>query len=241
MVVHDNQTLNRTLGWVLDSEAFPAAYCVWCDPVMRLDLPYRSSTATVFGSDGGDLLGRLPNLASQSAHHGVVVLRDWLSALAPVEKRSLDVQREQLLRLDKKLIFVESTTQERAIRRELPNVISIVREHFRLVRPSWDDDDMWPAAAEPWDRFAARLPKFHSHGSILYIDGKAHFKAGPVDACPKCGARPVRGTTQITFRYAPAETRDQQVVGWVCPCGEAYVPGDVAREAHRRAFSGVDS
>ena len=224
MLFHDDQTLNLALSWALATDAHPAVYCIWFDPTMRLNLAIPPDTATVLGSDGGDLLGRLPSLVSQSPAHGVVVLRDWLSALTPVEKRSLDVHREQLLQLDKKLIFIELTTQERALRRELPSVMAIVREHFRLVRPSWDDDDMWPAPAEPWDRFAARLPKFYSHSSILYIDGEAHFKAGPVDACPRCGARPVRGTTQITFRYAPAETRDQQVVGWVCPCGEPYVP-----------------
>lgn len=100
-----------------------------------------------------------------------------------------------------------------------------------------DDSGMWPAANVPWERFAARLPKVFSKGSILYSNGRAHFKAGPVDACPKCGGRPVRGMTRLAFHLAPAATREQQVEAWVCPCGEAYVPGDIARAAHRLAFT----
>ena len=100
-----------------------------------------------------------------------------------------------------------------------------------------DDADMWPAAAEPRDRLVAKVPAVFTHGSIVYRNGKALFKAGPVPACPKCGARPVRGRTRITFHYAPSATREQEVDAWVCPCGEAYIPGDAARAAHAAAFA----
>jgi YgiT-type zinc finger domain-containing protein len=236
MILTNRSQLDATLGWVLDTNAHPAAYFIWLAPSDPTDLPAPLRGAPVIGSDGSDLLGRLQE-AVHSTSSGVVVLRGGLSALSPSEKRTLDVRREQLLDLDCTLVFIESVDREPALRRDLPNVMSIVREHFRLVRPSWDDDDMWPAAAGPWGRFAARLPEIFTHGSIIFSKGKAHFKVGPIDTCPKCGHKPTRGRTQLTFRYAPATTQVQEVDAWVCQCGEVYVPGDIARAAHQRAFA----
>ena len=80
-------------------------------------------------------------------------------------------------------------------------------------------------------------PPSFTRGSILFIHGKPSFKAPPQIPCPKGHGLLKREQTTISFQHAPAESRDQAVAGWVCPvCGEAYVPGVIAREAHRRAF-----
>ncbi len=84
-----------------------------------------------------------------------------------------------------------------------------------------------------------RLPAIDVRGATVINAGVAHTKAPRMIACPRCRNMLKEGTTVLRFRLAPEPTRAQQVEGWVCDCGEAYVPGVVAKAAHRRAFAGA--
>jgi hypothetical protein len=101
-----------------------------------------------------------------------------------------------------------------------------------------ENDDLWDFIFTPFNRLVAKLPSVFTRGSVIIHHGIAHFKGSPVDKCPKCGKVPTFGTTTLTFRYAPVESQTQTVQGWICECGEKYVPGEIAKQAHHRAFHG---
>ena len=84
-----------------------------------------------------------------------------------------------------------------------------------------------------------RLPAIDVRGATVINAGAAHTKAPRMIACPRCGNMLKEGTAVLRFRLAPELRRMQEVEGWVCDCGEAYVPGAAAKAAHRRAFTGT--
>jgi hypothetical protein len=67
--------------------------------------------------------------------------------------------------------------------------------------------------------------------------GHALSKPEPIIPCPVCKTPLRPSKVALTFEHAPEESATQHVPGFLCDCGEFYVPGDVARDAHRRAFA----
>ena len=84
-----------------------------------------------------------------------------------------------------------------------------------------------------------RLPAVDVRGVTVINAGAVHTKAPRIIACPRCGNMLKEGMTVLRFKLAPEPTRAQHVEGWVCDCGEAYVPGVAAKAAHGRAFVGA--
>jgi hypothetical protein len=114
------------------------------------------------------------------------------------------------------------------------------RAHF--MAPMYDHDDLFDTGgACRLATIAARLPPVAARSAALLHGGKVHFKAPPSIPCPKCGEILVRGAVTIDFEYAPRASYRQVVDGWVCPCGESYVPGHRARAAYILAFSKEES
>lgn len=75
----------------------------------------------------------------------------------------------------------------------------------------------------------------------MLTDVKPNVNRPPRVPCPNGHGLLRPGRTTITFQHAPAASRDQVVDGWVCPtCGEAYVPGGIARESYQRAFAAYE-
>lgn len=106
-----------------------------------------------------------------------------------------------------------------------------------LVPPLFENDHRFESGgAGLLETMRHTLPPVLIKDSIIILEGEPLFKAPPRIECPKGHGVLERGTTTITFQHAPASRRVQPVEGWVCRCGEAYVPGEIAREAHRRAF-----
>ncbi|MCI0639287.1 MAG: hypothetical protein L0Y72_30050 [Gemmataceae bacterium] len=167
----------------------------------------------------------------------IVFVKEGFSRLSAEQRRILNLHRDSLLAFGTKMVVVEPFEKHRALVKDLPDVFSILRQ-FDLTAPVFEDDFLWNTAD------ANRLSLISSHlklpvakGSVI-IDqsGHAHYKGPPVDICPRCGAKLRYGATQLTFKHAPVETQVQPVEGWVCPCGEKYVPGETARQAYLRAF-----
>jgi hypothetical protein len=108
---------------------------------------------------------------------------------------------------------------------------------FQVNRSIYESDFRWDSTrVGRFESLAKTLPPVLTRGSIVVERGKPHFKAAPLVECPRCQSKLSRGTVTLTFRQAPAATQAQQVQGWVCPCGEFYVPGETARDAYLRAF-----
>jgi hypothetical protein len=111
--------------------------------------------------------------------------------------------------------------------------------HFRAfrVKQVYEDDYLWDSTAVGrLEALVKTIPPIVTLGSIVVERGKAHFKGPPLVECPRCNSKLTRGTATLTFRHAPLATQQQQVEAWVCPCGEFYAPGKIAREAYIRAF-----
>jgi hypothetical protein len=164
------------------------------------------------------------------------VLPRCLSALVGDDRVELDESREQILSLGRKLIFVEPFEAEASLREDYPDLFAVARRNFHLELVG-NDELFDNGDANRLETLRKPYPPSLTRGSVVFIRGKPHFKAPPKVPCPKGHGLLKPGRTSITFQHAPAASRDQTVEGWVCPtCGEAYVPGEIAREAHRRAF-----
>jgi hypothetical protein len=166
----------------------------------------------------------------------VWILPRGLSGRTSADRKKLNDAREQLLALGKKLIFIEPFQTESSLREDYLDLFAVARHNFHL-EVIGDDYLFDNGDANRLETLQESYPPSFTRGSTLFIHGKPSFKAPPQIPCPKGHGLLKRGQTTISFQHAPAETRDQAVSGWVCPvCGEAYVPGAIAREAHRRAF-----
>ena len=97
---------------------------------------------------------------------------------------------------------------------------------------AYQDDYLWDTGdAGGLETIRASLPALLMAGETIIRHGRPRFKAPRKISCPRCTSELRRGKVTIVFRHAPAGEREQQVEGWVCDCGEAYVPGGIACEA----------
>jgi hypothetical protein len=242
MKVGDIQTELAKLAWGLQAADAPAFFFVWQDDVDSISAVQESCGVAgkppeVIGRNGLPSLERLEKRASAPDAHQTFVLQGYLSSLGPPDRKQVNAERGWLLSLDRQLIFVEPVAQERSLRQDCPDLFSVCRDSFHLNRPVYQCDYQWDSTAVGrWDTLVKTLPAIVTRGSIIVERGKPHFKGPPLVECPRCKVGLARGTATLTFRHAPAATREQQVEAWVCSCGEFYVPGEIAREAYLRAF-----
>lgn len=104
--------------------------------------------------------------------------------------------------------------------------------------PLWTHDEyLAETSSASFETFARGLPPLVMRGETIIENGNVHWKAQPAIPCPRCEEVLQPGEVTLTFEHAPAESREQRVRGFVCKCGEYYVPGETAREAHHRAFA----
>jgi hypothetical protein len=186
---------------------------------------------------GHDLESMLVSELEASRAPEIDIVNGAFSTIPKAARYNLNAGRDRLLDLGRKLVFVEPATEELELRRDLPDIFSVVREVFHFTPPIYEHDDLFDTGgACRLATIASRLPPVVARGSAILHGGKVHFKAPPAIPCPKCGTVLTRGKTAIDFEYAPSSTRHQIVDGWVCPCGESYVPGSRARAAYLRAF-----
>jgi hypothetical protein len=87
------------------------------------------------------------------------------------------------------------------------------------------------------DAVATLLPAVQKRGPLVMRKGRVHWKMRPEIPCPRCGELLQPGEVTLTFEHAPTQAKEQRARGFVCPCGEHYVPGQAARDAHQRAFA----
>jgi hypothetical protein len=107
----------------------------------------------------------------------------------------------------------------------------------QLLKPIYDADYQWDSTpVGRWQTLTKSVPAMVTRGSVVVERGMPHFKGAPLAECPRCKTKLTHGTATLTFRHAPPATQMQRVEAWVCSCGEFYVPGKIAKEAHLRAF-----
>jgi hypothetical protein len=229
------------LEWALDASEAPSLFFVWQEdpdnlaPILEICRSAHMTPDVV--EPGGPPWFREPIQEGPIGRPGVVILPCGLSSIPPPERQALNIARERILEMGHKLVFVEPTHEERSLRRDFPDIFSIVRDNIRLDPPLSENDLLFDSGgACGLETLRRVLPQVLTHDSIVVIQGEPLFKAPPRIECPKGHGLLERGMTMITFQHAPASRRVQPVEGWVCRCGEAYVPGEIAREAHRRAF-----
>lgn len=232
------QMERQSLQWVLNTVEAPALFVLWQDDVRDLAFvrgATRKQLHVLDSSAGKHLPSRL--VEQQPTSEEVVVMPAALSSVPPEERPWVNLARNRLLLAKQTVLFVEPTSQEPTLRRDFPDIFAIVRGSFHLQQPLYEDDYLWNTGeAGRLAALAATLPPLFSVGSILVERGTPQFKGSPVSNCPRCGNYLHLGPTTLTFRFAPVERQTQAVEGWVCSCGERYVAGENAREAHRRAF-----
>jgi hypothetical protein len=187
---------------------------------------------------GGDLESMLLAEQQMSRPPEIDVVAGAFSTIPADARYALNAGRDRLLDLGRKLIFVEPAIAEAELRRDFPDIFSVVRGVFHHTSPIYEHDDRFDTGgACRLSTIASRLPPVVTRGSAIVHGGKVHFKAPSVILCPRCGKALERGKATIFFEYAPRESSRQAVDGWVCSCGESYVPGPKARAAYIRAFS----
>jgi len=194
----------------------PAVFCVWVSEAGEVSGVVEACRAdgraprVLSGRAGLDLfLGGDPGSAS-----GPVLIERGLSSVPRQERRGYNRARQLLLGA-RVVVLVEPAGEESSLRTDYPDIFSIARSHHRVGAPRDLDEPGW-IAVDP--RPAAPVP------------------AGMNIPCPRCGRPMEKGRTTLTFHEAPEASRTQAVDGWICPCGERYVPGPAGREAHARAF-----
>jgi histidyl-tRNA synthetase len=162
--------------------------------------------------------------------HQVAIVRNALVGSTEARQPML---REKLIALHRSVLLVERASDCGTIQSDFPGF-------FRGGITTYDissDEEFDTGNAFRLERIAASLPPAVTRGETLIVNGRVQRKSPEVIDCPKCGTTMTRGTTTITFNDAPKATRVQSVDGWICNCGESYIPGPVARAAHERAFA----
>ncbi len=228
------ETADR-MAWALRSSGQPALFLALQD-----DLSDRSAltiSTTVFADTTlGDPLEILAATPEPTPPPSLRVYSGFLSSSPPELRSVINARRSRFLALPQRTLFVEPAAKEAEIRRDFPDVLSVVRETFRLETPLLEDDWRWNTGGGGLEAVARALPEVVTVGATLIVKGRVHRKAGNLISCPRCGTPLRPGTTEIVFANAPLPSRTQRVEALVCKCGEAYVPGGVARAAHERAF-----
>ena len=235
-------TEHELFAWSLESAPAPAFFFVWQDDLADLGSVLEPCQALgikplVISADGRGLFERLPlqQLAEQPGM--VVVVVGGLSDVPSAARQDLDRLRGRFLALESKLVFAEPAIQEPALRRDYPDLFAVARGSFHFNLPAYENDYLWDSAnVQRFDTLVKTLPPMVTRGATIIDRGRPHFKGPPPVQCPKCGTALIPGTTSLTFKHAPALSKLQMVKAWVCSCGESYVPGEAARQAHRAAF-----
>ena len=245
--VSDEQ-LDEYLAFALEAANKPSWFVVFQNQPGSLQRILNACRQVTWSAEVVDVKGRdlesvlLSERTSRPPE--IDVVSGAFSTIPAAARYTLNAGRDRLLDLGRKLVFVEPATQEVELRRDLPDIFSVVREVFHVTAaahehaaPIYEHDDLFDTGgACRLATIASRLPPVVTRGSAIIHGGKVHFKAPQAVPCPKCGTILTRGKTTIDFEYAPSSTRHQIVDGWVCPCGESYVPGSRARAAYLRAF-----
>jgi hypothetical protein len=137
--------LDVLTAFMLEAE-LPAFFAVWQDslesmcrfvePVVRAGL----KTPHVLQPDNmAAELTRLEKRGSLPDDHGIVFL-GCLSAMHEEERKQFNAARDRLLRLQTKMIFVESVADEGKVRRDFPDVLSQVSYDCRLFLRAGEED-----------------------------------------------------------------------------------------------------
>jgi hypothetical protein len=255
MRCRSDEELDEYLPFALRETDKPAMFVVFQDRLGSISwllntLHQVTRSVGVLDVRGGDLESMLVSELEASRPPEIDIVSGAFSTIPKAARYTLNAGRDRLLDFGRKLVFVEPAAEEVELRRDLPDIFSVVREVFHVTAPVHEHDTV--PIYEHDDRFdtggacrlatiASSLPPVVTRGSAILHGGKVHFKAPPSIPCPKCGQILVRGKTTIDFEYAPRASRRQIVDGWVCPCGESsYVPGSQARAAYLRAFNQED-
>lgn len=192
----------------------PALFCVWvADDEAKRGV---TEACRAGGRAVSILAGRAGlDVAIAGTAPGLLLVEGGLSSVPVQDRPAINQARQRLLTGQAVIVLVEPRGEESSLRADYPDVFSVARSHHRVGAP--------PDLDEP-DHFVPARGEAVSPSSLTMIP------------CPRCGKTMTPGRTTISFRMAPEATRTQGVDGWVCPCGEHYVPGSVAREAYARAF-----
>ena len=239
-----DEQLTDYLTFALKETDRPAMFFVFQDRLESvpwlLDTCRQVTTSVgVVEPKGRDLESLLRSEQEMSPPPEIDLVIGAFSTVTPSSRYHLNAARDRLLDLHRKMVFVEPLLAEPELRRDLPDIFSVVRSVFHLTAPMYEHDVLFDTGgANRLATIASHLPPVVARDSALVHGGKVHFKAPPTVPCPRCGRILTRGTTTIDFEYAPRASRRQRVEGMGrCACGEAYVPGHRARAAYIRAFS----
>jgi hypothetical protein len=226
------------LAWGLEAAEAPALYLVLDEVHDRVPgaLAAQLGPRVRITRTGPQGPGWLERLLGQPPGDAIDIVEGGLSSLPQMQRGAFNAGRERLITPGRKLVFVEPRGKTQELLRDFPDVISVVREIF-AIQPAYADDHLYESG-EAWRlrAIARRLPPVLTRGATIVQSGKVHYKQAPQIHCPRCGQVLRRGTTTMVFHHAPPAQREQPVSAWICPCGESYVPGAVAREAHALAF-----
>jgi len=242
MQVASEEALSDALAWALDAAAPPAMVVVFQRSAVDVSVPLaacRSVTESVIAvaTPGSDWLSRGLSAGGAAAPPQIELLVGALSSIPGNQRSVFNAARDLILTLKRKIVFVEAEDKSTELHRDFPDVFACVRQEFHLQDFDDDEDYLFDSGgARRLSTLARRLPPIIKRGVTLIEGGRVHFKSPPQIPCPKCGRILERGIATIVFQLAPEATQRQTAPGWVCPCGESYVPGPAARAAHARAF-----
>ena len=154
-------------------------------------------------------------------------------ALSRSTERQDPALRERLIALKRSILLVEPEEMKGELPKFFPGFFRGGFSQYSLS----SDHQFDTGNSYPLSRIASTLPPAVTRGETLIVGGRVRRKSTEILDCPACGKPMRRGSTTITFHDAPEAMRVQNVDGWISDCGESYVPGSIAKEAHKRAFA----
>ncbi len=159
-------------------------------------------------------------------------------ALAPSSHRrriQLNRGRELLRRLGKTLVFAESRAGSPESLDDLRDLLATFRDIVDLRPAASEDDYLWDTgSAFGLSRIAGDVTT--TRGAMIISAGIVHRKSPQAYRCPRCGGELRRTEVTLHFHYAPTESAEQVVPGYVCDCGETWPEPRSVRSAHQAAF-----
>ncbi len=237
------EELTRTLEWGLSAAGTPAMLAIFqprVDAIEATVAACRRVSQQVEAVDtrtSGGLSSFLRG-GECATHAEIEILVGGLSSVPHRERSLVNSARDRILRMGRKLVFVEPSSLSEELHRDFPDIFACVRQQLMLQDLGDDDDELFDSGgARRFATLARRMPSLVVKGATLIEQGRVHFKSPPAISCPRCGRTLKPGLATIDFLHAPEATRRQEARAWVCPCGEAYIPGEAARDAHARAFA----
>ncbi len=176
------------------------------------------------------------------------LLQDFLRTFEQT-KEVLELTRAVSEESDRFISFAADKERRKALSidvetgfRKLAEVLETVRSHEGPALPLDDsdpistDDFLWDTGSSfSLERIAGDLTT--TRGATVIKGGIVHRKgAQPAFRCPRCGGELKRATANMRFLYAPAESAEQTVPGFVCECGQDWPDPRSVRNAHEAAF-----